>query len=44
MFPVEGFGDKHLPEHGVDVEDLIGWLIRSHPGDAVSDRDVLVLV
>lgn len=44
MFPVEGFGDEHLPEHRVDVEDLVGRLIRSHPGDAVSDRYVLVLV
>lgn len=44
MFPVEGFGDEHLPEDGVDVEHLVGRLICSHPGDAVSDRDVLVLV
>lgn len=44
MFPVERFGDKHLPEDGVDVENLVGRLICSHPGDAISDRDVLVLV
>lgn len=44
MFPVERFGDEHLPEDGVDVEHLVGRLIRSHPRDAVSDRDVLVLV
>lgn len=44
MLPVERFGDEHLPEDGVDVENLVGRLIRSHPGDAVSDRDVLVLV
>lgn len=44
MFPVERFGDEHLPEDGVDVENLVGRLICPHPGDAVSDRDVLVLV
>lgn len=44
MFPVEGFSDEHLPKHGVNVEDLIGWLICSHPSDAISDGDVLVLV
>lgn len=44
MFPVQRFGDEHLPEDGVDVENLVGRLIRPHPGDAVSDRDVLVLV
>jgi len=44
MFSIERFGDEHLPDHGVDVEHLVGRLIRSHPGDAVSDRDVLVLV
>lgn len=44
MLPVERFGDKHLPEHRVDVKDFVGRLIGSHPGDAVSDRDVLVLV
>lgn len=44
MFPVERLGDEHLPEDGVDVENLVGGLICSHPGDAVSDRDVLVLV
>lgn len=44
VFPVERFGDEHLPEHGVDVENLVGGLICSHPGDAVSDGDVLVLV
>lgn len=44
MLPVERFGDKHLPQHGVDVKNLVGRLIGSHPGDAVSDRDVLVLV
>lgn len=44
MLPVERFGNKHLPEHRVDVKNLVGRLISSHPGDAVSDRDVLVLV
>lgn len=44
MLPVERFGDKHLPEHRVDVKNLVGWLISSHPSDAVSDGDVLVLV
>lgn len=44
MLPVQGFGDEHLPEDGVDVEHLVGRLVRSHPGDAVADGDVLVLV
>lgn len=44
MLPVERFGDKHLPEHRVDVKNLVGRLIGSHPSDAVSDGDVLVLV
>lgn len=44
MFSIKRFGDKHLSKHGVDTEHLIGWLICSHPSDAVSDRDVLVLV
>ncbi len=44
MFSIQRFGDEHLSKHGVDTEHLIGRLIRSHPGDAVSDRDVLVLV
>lgn len=37
MFSIKRLGDKHLPNHGVDIEDLIGRLICSHPGDAVSD-------
>lgn len=44
VFSVQRFGDKHLSEHRVYIEDLVGWLICSHPGDAVPDRDVLILV
>ena len=44
MFSIQRFGDEHLPDHGVDAEHLVGRLIRSHPGDAVPDGDVLVLV
>lgn len=44
MFPIKRFGDEHLSKHRVDIEHLIGWLICSHPSDAVPDWDVLVLV
>lgn len=44
MFSIERFSDEHLSKHGVDTEHLIGRLIGSHPSDAVSDGDVLVLV
>lgn len=44
VFPIKRFGDEHLSEHGVDIEHLIGWLIGSHPSDAVPDWDVLILV
>lgn len=43
-FSIKRFGDEHLSKHGVYIEHFIGWLICSHPSDAVSDRDVLVLV
>ena len=42
--PVQGLGDKHLARHRVDAEHLIGGLVRPHPGDAVPDGDVPVLV
>lgn len=44
MFSIQRFGDKHLSERRVDAEHLIGWLICSHPSNAVSDWNVLVLV
>lgn len=37
MLSIKRFGDEHLPKHRVDAKHLIGWLIRSHPSDAVSD-------
>lgn len=44
MLPVQGLGDEHLPEHGVDIEHLVGRLISADARDAVADRDVLILV
>ena len=44
MFPIKWFGDKHLSQHRVDIEHLIGRLVCSDPGDAVPYGDVLVLV
>lgn len=44
MFPIKWFGDKHLSQHRVDIEHLIGRLVCSNPSDAVPDWDVLVLV
>lgn len=44
MFSIERFGDEHLSEDGVDVEHFVGRLVGPHPGDAVPDGDVLVLV
>lgn len=44
MLPIQGLGDEHLPEHGVDIEHLVGRLISADARDAVADRDVLILV
>lgn len=44
MLPIQRLGDKHLPEHGVDIEHLVGRLIGADACDAVADRDVLILV
>lgn len=44
MLTIQRLGDKHLSNHWVDAEHLIGWLIRSNPSDAVPDWDVLILV
>lgn len=37
MLTIQRLGDKHLSDHRVDAEHLIGWLVRSHPSDAVPD-------
>lgn len=44
MLPIQRLGDEHLPEHGVDIEHLVGRLISADARDAVADRDVLILV
>lgn len=44
MLPIQRLGDEHLPEHGVDIEHLVGRLIGADARDAVADRDVLILV
>lgn len=44
VLPIQRLGDEHLPEHGVDIEHLVGRLIGADARDAVADRDVLILV
>lgn len=44
VLPIQGLGDEHLAEHGVDIEHLVGRLISADARDAVADRDVLILV
>lgn len=44
LLPVHGPSDIHAARHGVDAEDLRGWLVGAHARDAVPDGDVVVFV